>query len=538
MTHFALQPVRHPVALPDTEPESLAEFASRLACEHEEASDHDFRRDIGQVFTPPPVARFMAEQLGPIGKTYRLLDPGAGAGALAAAVCDRVLRLKSTRHLVIHLYESDTDVIPSLRRVMQRCAAELRAAGHALDFTIHAEDFVLSRGKPSLFERDHPVVFDGVVMNPPYFKIAKDSPHARAMTDVVHGQPNIYALFMAVAAEKVRPGGHFVAITPRSYCNGLYFREFRRWFFDRMSLRRVHLFESRRSTFKESQVLQESLITVATRRGPAICPPDTITVSSSAGRDLADVREREHSVGAIIDDTAGDNVVRIPATPIDSEIMSAVEAWPAKFVDQGLRISTGPVVTFRARQFLLADASGVDAIPLLSVHNVRPFETVWPLAKGTKPIAFRHCPESKGQVLPSRNYVLLRRFSAKEENRRLTASCYLPTPRERRRPVALENHLNYVYLKDREFTDAETVGLAALFNSALLDRYFRMLSGNTQVNATEIRTMPFPDLKTIGRIGNRVRMAGTFARDQVEKLVLAELGINGSVSQELLGASA
>ena len=98
----------------------------------------------------------------------------------------------------------------------------------------------------------------------------------------------------------------------------------------------------------------------------------------------------------------------------------------------------------------------------------------------------------------------MRRFSAKEERRRLTASCLIgasqPGPY-----VALENHLNYVYHAKRALSLDETYGLAALFNSALLDRYFRTISGNTQVNATELRTMPLPALKMIAAIGRKIQ---------------------------------
>src|SRR5207248_10372813 len=109
--------------------------------------------------------------------------------------------------------------------------------------------------------------FDAVIMNPPYFKIGADSPHGLALGDAFRGNTNIYMIFMARAAELLRPNGETVAITPRSFCNGLYFRNFRRWFFSRMGLGHVHLFECRRSTF--DNVLQESIITRTHRLGTA-----------------------------------------------------------------------------------------------------------------------------------------------------------------------------------------------------------------------------------------------------------------------------
>jgi adenine-specific DNA-methyltransferase len=127
------------------------------------------------------------------------------------------------------------------------------------------------------------------------------------------------------------------------------------------------------------------------------------------------------------------------------------------------------------------------------------------------------------------NYVLLRRFTAKEERRRLCAGCFLRA-RQSASHVGIENHLNYVYHADRELSQDETFGVAALFNSTLFDRYFRMISGSTQVNATEIRTMSFPDLKTIARIGRQSK-ADT---SQADAIVASELGVAKPLQNQLL----
>ena len=124
-------------------------------------------------------------------------------------------------------------------------------------------------------------------------------------------------------------------------------------------------------------------------------------------------------------------VLRIPATAEEAAVIDAVESWPDRFAELGLRISTGPVVLFRAEEFLLAKPDGKDTAPLIGPHNVRPFETVWPLEKRGKPTAFRVCAASVKHLVPTRNYVLLRRFSAKEERRRLTASWFLHAERKR-----------------------------------------------------------------------------------------------------------
>lgn len=516
----------------------LLDLSAEFQAQYEALTSSEDRKKRGQFFTPPPVARFMAGLLSSFPQHMKVLDPGAGIGTLSAAVCERTLRLRSPRHVELVLYETDPAVIPLLSENMRRCRSALKSAGHDLTYEIHAKDFILSNShafqQPTLFdERPQLNEFDAVIMNPPYFKIRKDSSYARMMDRFVHGQPNIYALFMALAAEMLRPGGELVAITPRSFCSGLYFRGFRRWFFGRMSLRHIHLFESRKDTFRRAKVLQESVITNTAR---STKPLNTITVTTSFGADmLQKPYRRQTATSKVIDDTFGNMVIRIPENAEDARIMDVVETWPKRFAEHGLCVSTGPVVLFRSTAFLLDDPNARNAAPLLTMHNVRRFETVWPLQAKGKPAAFKVCTESLNRrlLLPTRNYVLLRRFSAKEERRRLTASCFLKG-NDPGSYVALENHLNYIYHAERELTNNETYGLAAIFNSALLDRYFRTLSGNTQVNATELRTMNFPDLETLSRIGCHIKTLRDFAASKVEQIILDELGVNGILERYLM----
>ncbi len=105
--------------------------------------------------------------------------------------------------------------------------------------------------------------------------------------------------------------------------------------------------------------------------------------------------------------------------------------------------------------------------------------------------------------MPNRNYVLLRRFSAKEQHRRLTAAPCLAKDFDCEQ-ISFENHLNYRYRPGIGLTKKETLGLAAFFNSELLDTYFRAINGNTQVSATEIRAMPLPDIELIKLLGRLV----------------------------------
>jgi len=140
---------------------------------------------------------------------------------------------------------------------------------------------------------------------------------------------------------------------------------------------------------------------------------------------------------------------------------------------------------------------------LLWMHNMKGIKTIWPENKNKKPIAIKVTENSKKLLLPVKNYVLVRRFSSKEEARRLHSSVFLESefPHE---AIGIENHLNYIHKPGRHLSVNEAYGISAILNTAIVDNYFRTLNGNTQVNATDIRSLPFPSIKDVKRIGQVV----------------------------------
>jgi len=514
--------------------ENLLKFAAEQQRRHDGKSCPIDRKEKGHFGTPTEIAEFMAGMFPrlPAG-TIRILDPGAGVGTLSAAICDRIARLKQPRKVLVEAWESDPALLPYLAKTLHQCGDVLESQGHSFWFTIQSGDFILENADRPLFAKSRPREFDVAITNPPYFKLRKDSEHARAMAHVVHGQPNIYALFLAVAADLLRDNGYLVGITPRSYFNGPYFRRFRNWFFGRVSPRQIHLFESRTEAFRSDDVLQENVILCAQKSADHT----DVTATVSTGRDLSanGLQTRTLSYSQVIDDPAGDCVVRISSNDLDQQIVDAVDRLPNRFRDSGLEISTGPVVDFRATEFLLHEKiDSSRSAPLLWMHNVRPFITTFPTTRNGKATHIRVSEQSRAILLPAKRYVLLKRFTAKEQKRRLVAAimepadCYSPL-------VGLDNKLNYVHKPKGELTPNEALGLATLFNSALLDRYFRAVSGNTQVNATEIRMLPMPELRTIAQLGEKVARKREQATAAIEELVARTIGVDETITVYLRG---
>jgi adenine-specific DNA-methyltransferase len=113
--------------------------------------------------------------------------------------------------------------------------------------------------------------------------------------------------------------------------------------------------------------------------------------------------------------------------------------------------------------------------------------------------------------------VLVKRFSAKEERRRVVAAVYDPARVQDGR-VAFENHLNYYHLRGAGLPITVAKGLTAFLNSTLVDSYFRQFSGHTQVNATDLRSLRYPTWEKLVMLGRRIGTSFP-AQDELDHLV-------------------
>lgn len=310
-----------------------------------------------------------------------------------------------------------------------------------------------------------------------------------------------------------------VAIVPRSFTNGLYFKDFRRHLQSRMSLERVHIFRSRNRLFKNMGVLQENIICKFVKSAQQ---PTIEIGSSTCSEDLAESEHVRYPQKLIIDGSNGHNIIRIPESAADGHILSLVEDWPSSFEGNNYYISTGPVVEFRTREFITTKPQK-NSIPLLRMHNVKAFRIEW-TGKHWKDARFVLKEGHEKHTCSNKVYVILKRFSSKDEKRRLVAGIHDPE-QFKNHLIGLENHLNYIGVKGEDMDLSEAFGLAALFNSTFMDRYFRSISGNTQVNATEIRLLKLPTRGQVVSIGKEVQRAKDYEQSAVDEIVQSALNI-------------
>ena len=476
------------------------------------ATSDEHKKSWGQYFTPPDLAAFMATlPRAEPSRCVRILDPGAGTGALGIALARALLDSQAAKHVELYCVEHEPQARHELELALSATATRY---GRRLITTIFPDDF-LDFATPRLGGPTIPPI-DIAIANPPYFKMSPKDPRGG-------DAPNIYARFMEVTGKMLRDGGQLCFVVPRSYASGPYFRRFRRRFHHTMQLQHVHVFESRSAAFKTDKVLQENIVVLYEKHPPA--PAGHVTISVSTGIDDLAQRQSFTSPRHELVSTDDNAVLSLPTDRGRVELMRRIQGLPNTLETLGLQISTGPVVPFRAEAYLVeADYEG-PTVPLLWLQHVRKGQVIWPLGDGfRKHEHIRPCAGLKLMV-PTANYVLLRRFSAKEEHRRLTAAPLLGKDWSAPQ-LGLENHLNYIHRPGAALSTDEALGLSALLNSQILDEFFRVASSNTQVSATEIRALPLPSLPFIEQLGRASRQKSSDDA-HIESLILEMLDESG-----------
>ncbi len=505
------------------EQELPSHFADQLGLTYASSVTQQHKKENGQFFTPIEIAELMASYSEFDGDSIRILDPGCGTAILSCALIERILDINPIiRTVELVAYETDSELIPISQHALDYLEKWGSQQGINIKTKLHTEDFILHNS--SCFNEtgdlfSEPVEqFDIVISNPPYFKLSIDDKRAKVAKVVVNGHPNIYAIFMALSAKMLKDDGELIFITPRSYAAGGYFKIFREYFFRIIDLDKVHLFVSRKDTFSRDKVLQETVIIKGTKRRK---PEPQVTISSSSGlKDLKSPLIKVFPKKDIIDLSSNEKILYLPTTDYDEAVLEIFKNWTGNLAKYNIKISTGPVVAFRARDYLRENFENgtVQLAPLFWLHNVKQMILEWPIVKPKKEQYINIEEKSMPLLIPNKNYILLRRFSSKDDKNRLIAAPYFCNFLKADF-IGVENKVNYIYRSKGHLERNEVVGLCALLNSSLFDAYFRIFNGNVNVSATELREMSLPPLDTIQEIGDTIILSNDFSVENANLVV-------------------
>ena len=463
------------------------------------------RGELGQFMTPDKLAVFMSSFFSQPNKTWHLLEPSAGTGSLIKAFVERAGVLYSGQ---ITAFEIEPSLSVYLHKTIERLTQDIRAKGGCLSSFQHTGDFINETVvKVAHREREYTHAF----LNPPYKKIHSKSLHRQKLKAIGQEHVNLYSAFISLALSQLVQGGELVAIVPRSFCNGLYYKPFRNFILGHSALKRIHLFESRNTAFAEDDVLQENIIIHLIRGGEQ----GHVVVSQSTDQRLHDIREATFDFSEIIKPEDMENFIYVPHLDNDPSIMDSQNITNS-LKDIGIEVSTGPVVDFRVREYLREEPEK-GAAPLLYPAHFNCKEVEWPRV-GRKPNAITITSETVKSLWPRGYYTIVKRFSSKEEKQRIVARVVNPTQLTASE-IGLENHLNVFHFHKAGIDGDIAYGLAAFLNSSFVDKYFRSFNGHTQVNATDLKRLRYPSRIALGALGVEARSLKGFSPEEVDVLV-------------------
>lgn len=472
-------------------------------------TDAKKKSQFGQFLTPERTAAFMAGLFPPGEGICCLLDAGAGIGSLSAAFLERWrsggLRF---RRVELDAFEIDGSLHAELAQTMAKYRSDaFYMRVHGNDF-IHAAADALSGG---LFSKSLPR-YSHAILNPPYKKISSASSHRLALRRVGIEAVNLYSAFVALTVALSAPGGQIVAIIPRSFCNGPYYRPFRDFVLERVAVRHMHLFQSRNKAFKDDAVLQENII-VRLERGGQQGP---VTVSTSTDDTFSDLVSYQHPFERIVFPDDSGRFIHVPTSPEKNAIeLSAAVRFT--LTDLGVEVSTGPVVDFRLKEHLRG-MPGPGTVPLLYPGHFINGKTTWPIEGMRKPNAIDRNGDTEKWLYPCGYYCVVRRFSSKEERRRVVASVVEPGVLGDVPALGFENHLNVFHVNRRGLPQALAHGLAVFLNTTAVDEAFRRFNGHTQVNATDLKLMKYPSRDVLAQLGEWAMQQESLTQSLIDEM--------------------
>lgn len=463
--------------------------------------EKNHRKNLAMFFTPASLTKGLLDDLAEQGTDYSnksFIDPACGGAAFLAPIAQRI-RLELTsqgikplnilQHIEDHIHGTDLDKTLCEMSKHFLCMVlheEIQQTGHIPKFNIHHANS-LSELASNLGN------FDVVVCNPPYRKMTAQElePLRASYVDVIEAQPNLYCLFIALCVRLLRHGGRAALVTPTSFLSGQYFRRLRKFLIQNTDIEHIGMVSERQGVFID--VEQETALTVMRRRAEEDHTQVVANVSVVSGTG------QYQDVGKCLLPHSG-AVWPIPRSIEDVTLVKAAASSRFRLSDYGYKARIGAYVWNRdkrpkfetLRDARLAGAHA--AIPLLWSRDITSQgvvqlenSSIYKSRHRFIDIGSKPCPS----VIRS-PCVVMQRVTSNDQPRRFVAATVPQDVFVKYGGFIGENHVVII----EKIIDQPTLNptmLAKLLSTQSIDRYFRCISGATNISVFELNQLALPD---------------------------------------------
>jgi adenine-specific DNA-methyltransferase len=494
---------------------SFVDAAYWLSSAYAMLADEEYRKELAMHFTPASITEGLLSDLAEQGADFgrqTFLDPACGGAAFLAPIA---LRMRATlsrkgyraievlKHVETHLFGADLDKTLCELSKNFLCMAlheEIQTTGYIPSFKVHPGDslthFAAVLGK-----------VDVVVCNPPYRKMTAEElePLRTAYSDVIEAQPNLYGLFMALCVRLLRIGGRAALVTPTSFLSGQYFGRLRKFLIRNTDIEHIGMVSDRQGVFID--VEQETALIVLRRRLEEDRTELKANVSVVSGTG------RYSNVGECILPNAG-AVWPIPRSVEDVTLLKVATRSQSRLSDYGYRVRIGAYVWNRDKRPKFESirharrGKAFTAMPLMWSRDIVRGGIVRledaRTSEGEYRYRFVDLGDNKHPSVVTSPCVVMQRVTSNDQPRRLVAAAVSRSVFDTYGGFIGENHVVIIEaLSDKPALSPTK--LAKLLNAHAVDRYFRCISGATNVSAFELNQLVLPDPQTLIEVSTKGR---------------------------------
>lgn len=465
-------------------------------------SGEKHRKHFAVFFTPPSITRRVIDDIVSSGiclTNAKFIDPACGGAAFLGPLVERMREAlikegrsadETLRHISENVHGTDIDEqLCRLSRHFLRIALrrEISETGTDPEFRIARAD--------SLYELStQSESFDVVLCNPPYRKMTSDEV-ARAKSrygHIIQGQPNLYALFITLCMDLLRQKGTAALVTPTSFLSGQYFSRLRSKILELTEVFSISVINERRGVFID--VEQNTALTYLRKAGQG--KVETNTSISAVAKDGSYTTIGRMNLGKYDSDPWP-----IPKVKGDTELVERVRNLPCSLEDYGYRVRAGSFVWNRdTRETYFANQLPKNSIdrpiyPLIWASDIGPQGKLLLRRKRTVAIEPSHVDigSTESTAIVRRPSLVLQRVTSNDQPKRLVGAVVDANLFLDFRGFVAENHVLVLerYQNDRS-PSPET--LREILISPIMDRFFRCISGSTNVSAYELRQIRLPSI--------------------------------------------